>query len=186
MSEMEPSDADLCERARAGNREAFDALLRRYLRAAYAVALAGVGNPADAEDVAQDAFVLAIRKIEKCRHPERFGAWLLQIVRNRARNFNRSHRVRRLLRLEDVGEPAGKGNPLQDAERADLKEHLLAALPGLTELQRQVLLLYDFEGWPHDEIAAKLGISPGSARVHLHNARRALRQRLGVAYKKEA
>lgn len=179
---MEPTDAILVERARRGDASAFDALVRRHLRAAYAVALARLGEPADAEDVCQDAFVTALQRLEDCRQPDRFAAWLLRIVRNRAHDCARGSAVREAAPLEIDSVPSGGASPLRETERSELKEDLLRAMAGLTELQREVLMLYDLEGWPHREIADRLGISEGSARVHLHNGRRALRARLVHRY----
>lgn len=175
---MGESEAALVARAREGDAEAFDSLIRRYLRPAFAVALAGVGDPSDAEDVVQDAFVRAVQRIHDCREPERFGAWLLQIVRNHARNHNRYRRVRRTEQLdEELAAQIGDG-PLHSTELSELRAHLLEAVKELTALQREVILLYDIEGWSHREIAERLGISEGSARVHLHNARKRLRGRM--------
>lgn len=183
MTKAVESDAVLVGRARGGDATAFDALVRRYLSAAYAVALARVGEPADAEDVCQDAFLTALERLDECRKPEQFGAWLLQIVRNRAHDLRRYRTVRTALPLESAEVAAPRENPEHDAERAELRADLLEAVQGLTELQREVLLLYDFEGWSHREIAEKLGISEGSARVHLFNGRKALRERLGERHK---
>jgi RNA polymerase sigma-70 factor, ECF subfamily len=174
------SDAALVALARQGDRSAFEVLVRRHLKACYAVALARVRQPADAEDVVQDAFVTALKKLEECRSPDRFGAWLVEIVRNRAHNYRRYQVVRDALPLDDAGLSHGGPSPQRETERSELKERLLTALQELTELQREVILLFDFEGWPHKEIAEKLGISEGSARVHLSNARRALRSSLGM------
>ena len=179
------SDAALVGRARAGDGTAFESLVRRHLKAAYAVALARVGEPADAEDVVQDSFVMALQKLDACRSPERFGAWLLEIVRNRAHNDRRYRAVRSTLPLSETTPARQRTDPERETERAEIKEHLLAALATLTELQREVILLFDFEGWAHREIAEKLGISEVSARVHLSKARRALRGSLGM-YNPEA
>jgi RNA polymerase sigma-70 factor (ECF subfamily) len=183
--DMDVSDAELVDRTRRGDPAAFDALVRRHLRAAYAVALARVGEPADAEDVCQEAFLSALRRIDDCRQPERFAAWLLRIVRNRASDFVRGRKVRDASPLESVPAPASGADPLREAAREELQANLLEAMEGLTELQREVLLLFDVEGWSHREIAERLGISEGSARVHLHNGRRALRERLGDRYREE-
>lgn len=183
MAKAQESDAVLVGRARGGDAAAFDTLVRRYLSAAYAVALSRLGEPADAEDVAQDAFLSALERLDECRNPDQFGSWLLQIVRNRATDVQRFKRVRDAIPLETAEVIAPRESPERDAERAELREDLLEAVQGLTELQREVLLLYDFEGWSHREIAEKLGISEGSARVHLHNGRRALRERLGERHK---
>lgn len=175
---MTESDAALVARARGGDGGAFETLVRRHLRSAYAVALAQLGEEADAQDAVQEAFVTALERIEECRRPEQFGSWLMSIVRNRARDHRRHRAVRDVLPLEAAGEVANRASPLHDAENAELRRDLLGAMDTLTDLQREVILLYDFEGWSHREIGGRLGISDGSARVHLFNARRALRERL--------
>lgn len=182
---MEETDAVLVRRARQGDASAFDTLVRRHLRSAYAVALARLGEPADAEDVCQDAFVVALERLDDCRQPERFSAWLLRIVRNRASDHARSRKVRAATPIDNVDIASSDPGPLRRTERAELESNLLEALAGLTELQREVLMLFDLEGWSHREIAEKLGISEGSARVHLHNGRRALRERLAGRYREK-
>lgn len=180
------SDAALVARARAGDGAAFESLVRRHLRAAYAVALAQLGEEADAQDAVQDAFVTALQRIDDCRKPDQFASWLLSIVRNRARDHRRYRQVRDALPLDAASESADRrADPGRDAENAELRQDLLGALDTLTELQREVILLYDVEGWSHREIGAKLGISEGSARVHLFNARRALRGRLTERHREE-
>lgn len=183
---MAESDATLVGRARQGDAQAFDALARRHLGAAYAVALAQLGEPADAEDVCQDAFVTALKRIEECRNPAQFAAWFLTIVRNRARDHRRWRQVRDALPLDQAGEAAsGNAGPHEDAERSELRDDLLEAVRALPETQREVVLLFDVEGWSHREIGEKLGISEGSARVHLHNARKGLRSRLAGRHEEE-
>lgn len=182
---MHESDATLVGRARQGDADAFGALVQRHLKAAYAVALARIGEPADAEDVCQDAFITALKRIEDCRQPDRFGAWLLTIVRNRAVDHRRARAVRSAIPLDDVVLASSVPGPEADAERTELRETLLGAVNGLTELQREVLLLFDFEGWSHREIAGRLGITEGSARVHLFNGRKALRERLAALNKED-
>ena len=95
------SDPELVRKARAGSGTAFGALVDRYMRAAYAVALSVTGRHEDAEDAAQEAFMVALERLDKCRSPDRFMGWLMTIVRNRSRNLVR----RELLRPADV-EPA--------------------------------------------------------------------------------
>jgi len=177
---MAATDAQLVERARGGDAGAFELLVRRYLRAAYAVALAELGDPAEAEDACQDALVTALEKLEECRQPERFARWLLQIVRNRARSLRRRSAVRAANSLEEVRGLPGTARPDRDAERAELRSRLLAALATLTPVQREVVLLHDLEGWRHREIADWLGLPEGTVRSHLFHARRALRARLGA------
>lgn len=171
------TDAALVRRARAGDRAAFEALVRRHLKAAYTVALARVSDPQDAEDVCQDAFVTALEKLETCERPEHFRAWFLTIVRNRAHNVRKYERVRRTEPLEHVRATDGE-DPSVLVERSRVRDRINEALGGLTELQRKVVVLHDYEGWRHREIGAEIGISPGASRFHLHVARKRLREDL--------
>jgi RNA polymerase sigma-70 factor (ECF subfamily) len=177
-------DAILVERARRGDSAAFEALVRRHYRAAYGVALGVLGNPMDAEDVTQDAFVRAVERLDEIRQPGRFIAWLLQIVRNRAKNYHSYRRVRAAQPLETVA-VTGPSDPGGDAERAELREALESALEELSPIQRQVVLLHDMDGWKHKEIAEVLEVSEGMSRQHLMVARRALRERLGAQVLRE-
>ena len=137
-----------------------------------------IGDEADADDVCQGAFVAAIARIHECREPTRFGGWLLQIVRNRARNLARSPAARCAVPLDEHAPSAGP-SPVADVERQELRERLLAALAELPEQHREVVLLHDPEGWKHREIGERLGLPEGTVRSHLHHARRRLRQILG-------
>ena len=172
------TDAILVARVRRGDGRAFDQLVRRHLRTAHAVARANVDIVSDADDVCQDAFIRALQRIDDCRNPDRFGAWLMSIVRNTAHNRRDYNRVRATVPLEKVASVASRHNPLEDAGRSELRGRLKEAMGHLTDLQRKVLVLYDLEGWKHNEIASELGISAGSSRVHLYVARKAMRKRL--------
>jgi RNA polymerase sigma-70 factor, ECF subfamily len=167
-------DAGLVELARNGDAAAFEVLVRRYTRSAYAIALSVVKEQADAEDVCQDAFVRALERLDDC-DPDRFGAWVLRIVRNRAHSVRRYLGVREAAPLDTVPLATGGPGPQQEAERAQLRDNLLAALADLKEVQRDVVLLHDLEGWKHREIGALLDLPEGTVRAHLFHARRALR-----------
>jgi RNA polymerase sigma-70 factor, ECF subfamily len=175
---MDETDAELVHSVRRGDRRAAGRLLERYLRAGRAVALAVTGVEADADDVCQEAFVVAMERIDDCRDPSKFGNWLLQIVRNRARNLVRSHAVRKTVPLDDRA-PASGLSPSAELERTELRERLLAALGEIPEQHREVVLLHDLEGWKHREIGERLGLPEGTVRSHLHHARRRLREILG-------
>lgn len=168
------TDAQLVARVRRGDRAAAGALAERYLRACRAVALAVTGNESDADDVCQDAFVAAIERIDGCRQPDRFGAWLMQIVRNRARDQLRA-RARPILSIDGMEIASTRASPAVEAERQDEQTRLLAAMKELPEERREVLLLHDLEGWTHREIAERMGLPPGTVRSHLHHARRRIR-----------
>jgi RNA polymerase sigma-70 factor (ECF subfamily) len=161
--------------APAASGHEFEALARPFLRAAYAGAFAVVKRGADAEDVAQDALLTAFEKIETCRDPARFRAWLLQIVRNRALNWLESRRLRDVPATDE--EPAAElvFPVLPDA---GLRDRLRRAMARLGAIPRKVVLLHDTEGWTHQEIADQLGISVLMSRKHLFQARRILREQL--------
>jgi RNA polymerase sigma-70 factor (ECF subfamily) len=181
---MSGSDRELVAEALRGRTEAFAALVERYLRPAYSVALARTGDPHDAEDVVQDAFVVALERLAECREPDRFAGWLFEIVRNRGLNYVRARTVRQTAPLDDVT-AAAHGGPELDTDRAALHDSLLEALEELSPVQREVVLLHDLEGWRHAEIAERLGFAEGTARFHLHQARRAMRERLAPRYAAE-
>lgn len=178
-------DAALVERARHGDAGAFEALVRRYTRPAYAVALAVVKEPADAEDVCQDAFVRALERLEECRDPGRFGAWFLRIVRNRAHSVRRYLGVRDAAPLDTLPLASETPGPQRETERSRLREDLLEALGDLTEVQRQVVLMHDLEGWKHREIGELMELPEGTVRAHLFHARRALRNHEAIRRSKE-
>jgi len=169
-----PTDAELVRRVRKGDEIAFGLLVERYQRPAYAVALSVTGRHEDAEDAAQESFLVALDRLEECRSPERFGGWLMTIVRNRSKNLVR----RESLRETDELPPAARSRvptPDRATETAELRGMLREALAELPEVQRQVVLLHDLEGWKHREIAEKLDLPCGTVRSHLHFARKALR-----------
>ncbi|MBD3161788.1 MAG: sigma-70 family RNA polymerase sigma factor [Candidatus Latescibacteria bacterium] len=179
MNDERECDGALVARARSGDARAFEDLVRRHTRAALRVAFAILGRQADAEDACQDAWVRALEKLETCRKPERFVFWFLQIVRNRARNMLDARRVRSAEPLEsesaaDLADPRGSHR----GER--LRARLEKALAEIPQIQREIVLLHDLEGWSHREIAQAAEISEVMSRQHLFQARRRLRELLGA------
>lgn len=175
----EPSDRDLVLLARRGDERAFGALVTRYRRAAYSVAYSVTGRHEDAEDASQEAFLVALERLEECRSPERFAGWLMTIVRNRSRNLVRRESLRETDQVP-LSASSSLPTPDRETERLQLREVLRAALERLSEVQREVVLLHDLEGWKHREIADRLGLPSGTVRSHLHFARKALRSALGA------
>jgi RNA polymerase sigma-70 factor (ECF subfamily) len=173
------TDVVLARRARAGDAEAFGALVERYKRHAYAHALGIVGSREDALDLSQEAFVRAFR----ARHtldPERpFGAWLYQILRRVCFNFLRDARTRARL-LEARGDwlvasaRITAGDPAAEAERAETRRRVAAALDRLPTHEREVLVLTEFEELKYREIADRLGVPIGTVMSRLYAARKRL------------
>ena len=109
-------------------------------------------------------------------------------MRNRAIDLRRRSRVRRADSLDVVGETVAASpaqGPLREAERADARAHLAAALATLTDVRREVVLLHDLEGWSHREIGEHLGLAEGTVRAHLFWARRDLRRRLSAEWRRD-
>jgi len=178
-SDVAATDAQLVVRAQAGDQAAFEVLVRRYLRSAYAVALAELADGRDAEDAVQDSFITALERLDDCRDPAAFGGWLRRIVRNRARSVRRREKVRDTDSLDSVLGAKTGNDPGRDFERSQTRERLQVALATLSEIQRRVVLMHDLEGYKHREIAEDLEIPEGTVRSHLFLARRALRRLLG-------
>lgn len=175
---MEPPDAVLVARAQDGDAAAFEALVKRHIRAAHGVALAVLGETSDADDAVQDAFMSAMQHLESCSPAEKFRAWLLTIVRNRAFDLKRRGRVRSVEMLEEGTAHTREPSPLEMAERSELNVRLSKAIDTLTDTQREVLMMHDVEGWKHADIASLLGLAESTVRVHLLHARRRLRKLL--------
>lgn len=180
-AETEGSDAHLVRRAREGDGEAFGLLVERYMRSAYAVALSVTSHHQDAEDVAQTSFVVALRRLEECRSPEKFGGWLLTIVRNRARNLVRRESVRATEPIPESADAGGPG-PERISQRSELRRRLKRALAELSPVRREIVLLHDLQGWKHREIAEHLDMPSGTVRSHLHYARKTLRRLLSANF----
>lgn len=173
MEDEAATTQELVRRAQAGDMRSFAELARRHGRAVYAVGLAHLGRPADAEDVAQASLLAALEHLDECREPGRFEAWLLAIARNRARRALLRRRLRDVL-------PWVAGEPLDPAPAAEpqTRAYLLRALASLPARAREVVLLHDLERRSHAEISSALGISEEASRQHLSRARRALRSYL--------
>ncbi len=166
------STHELVASARAGDGRAFSLLAQRHSRAAFAGALAIVGNPTDAEDIAQEALLAAFEQLDSCREPARFSGWLLRIVKHRALNALSRRKVRDAHAERLLAEPA---DPEPERASPDMRARLLRALASLSPMQRRVVLLHELGEWTHAELAAELGVSEVTSRQHLFNARRKLR-----------
>lgn len=178
MGGREASDEVLARRVQRGDRDALEQLARRYLRPIHAVTASYLGERADVEDAVQDTFLRALDHIASYRPARPFAPWLYQIARNVARDRLAASARRRTepLPADGLEEPAP--GPEVVTERAEIRRLVDAAIANLPEQQRTAFRLHDVEGYPTDEIARIMGLSPGTVRSHVHNARRALRTAL--------
>jgi RNA polymerase sigma-70 factor (ECF subfamily) len=174
-SAADPAEAATLIRVQAGDREAFDPVVRRYLRRAYTVAYRLLGHREDAEDVVQEAFLAALTNIDSFDPSRPFGPWLYRIVVTRGLNFRKSRSRRITEPLDDAGVPTAEAGPAAAAEQAGLAETVAGALRQLPDRQRTVVQLFELDGFSGAEIGAMLGLSAGTVRWHLHQARQTLR-----------
>lgn len=173
MSPQPGTDAELVGRSRAGDLTAFEQLYRKHVPRVFGLCLRMVADRARAEDLAQEAFVRAWRKLASFRGHSAFGTWLYRLTVNVVLSELRLDE-----RREQPLEPAsldslagGQSLPVQDIDL----ERAIASLPRQARL---VFVLHDVEGYRHREIAAMTGLAEGTSKAHLHRARKLLREAL--------
>src|SRR5947209_426235 len=178
----------------AGNSHLFHDLIRPHERSVYAMALSLLHNEADAEDVAQEAFLKAFRNLRNFRGESKFSTWLISITLNEARGRLRS---KKNIKLESLDEPReGEGTvtpallrdwreiPSEALERKEIRQMLQQAITDLPLIYREVFLLRDVEDLSVNQSAEALGISVASVKVRLHRARMMLQKKLVPQLKK--
>lgn len=169
----------LVDRATRGDPAAFDALVRRHLPGALVAAERLLGDRADAEDLVQDAFLRALDRLPLLDPNRPFGPWFFTLLRNLGINQLRAKRVRHTEpELLDAASPDAL--PDEEMERAEVRERFDAALAVLTPRQREIVMLFEVEGWKGAEIAEHLGLTPENVRWHLHQAKKSLRVSLST------
>ncbi len=186
-SALEGAERELVRRARGGDAAACETLALEHRRAAYLLALQLLGNRDDALDATQDALLRFFSTLHRFRLGQPVRPWLYSIVRNRCRDLMRRGRVRRTepldpephrWRPELVDDTA---DPELDAERAELRRRVFAALAELQPDHREVLVLRDYQDLSYQEIASVLRVPRGTVMSRLHRARKALGAALHAA-----
>jgi RNA polymerase sigma-70 factor (ECF subfamily) len=163
-----PLAAGLVAAARDGDRTAFGRLYDRFAPMVHAVLLTRVRR-ADVDDLVQDVFLQAMKRLGSLRNTEAFGPWLAAIARNRARDHWRRGEDTLELPEELPGSPHPEGEAMT----------VLAAIRRLPEAYRETLVMRLVEGMTGPEIAERAGLKPGSVRVNLHRGMQMLREALG-------
>jgi RNA polymerase sigma-70 factor, ECF subfamily len=189
----ELSEAEAIRRAQQGDAEAFERIYRLHSRRVFSLCLRMVGNQAEAEDLAQEAFLQLFRKIQTFRGESAFSTWLhrltVNVVLMRLRRKTAAETS-----LEEMSESHEEGGgPPKEVGIADLKlagsvdrVNLERAVAQLPPGYRTVFVLHDVQGYEHNEIAELMDCSIGNSKSQLHKARTRLRELLQEAEREKA
>lgn len=170
-------DITLCRLAAGGDIKAFEYLYKRYNRRTYSLCLRMTSSPTEAEDLTQEVFIQLFRKVGSFRGDSAFSTWLHRLTVNQVLMHFRRRSVKNEKTSEDGEIPeqtvTGSANPskMQVIDRIALKN----AIAELPNGYKNVFVLHDVEGFEHEEVARRLGISVGTSKSQLHKARLKLR-----------
>lgn len=177
---MTPEDRELLRRLRAGEESAFREFVDAYRSRVLSV-VSRVAGAADAEDLAQEAFLKAFRAIDRFQGQSALFTWLYRIAVNTARDHLDARRRRPAVSLDALGDdggfdPAGAtASPLDELELGDLRAQVRAAMEKLPEPFRTTLKLRELDGHTYDEVARILDVSIGTVESRIFRARTKLR-----------
>jgi RNA polymerase sigma-70 factor (ECF subfamily) len=185
----EPRDeAQMIASILAGDTQLYHQLIRPHERSVYMMALSYMKNEADAEDVAQEAFLKAFHHLATFRAEAKFSTWLIGIALNEARSRLRREVALHMESIDDTSDEAGRVSPaiLRDwrevpseaLERKEVRQMLQQAITNLPTIYREVFVLRDVEELNNVETAAALSITVGNVKVRLHRARLMLQKQL--------
>jgi RNA polymerase sigma-70 factor, ECF subfamily len=184
-SSAQAVEGALIDRILSGHKELFMDLIRPHQRTVYATVFSLLANRQDAEDVAQDALLKALARLNQFRRESSFGTWLIQIAINEARMRNRKQWRIPMLSLTDDKDDAKayvpkdfedwREIPSTALERVEVRDALVKALGSLARHYREAFVLRDIHELSISETSAILGISPGAVKSRLRRARLMLR-----------
>ena len=185
QSPKSATEAEAIRLAQAGDAAAFELLYQLHSRRVYALCLRMVGNPSDAEDLMQEAFLQLFRKIGTFRGESAFSTWLHRMTVNVVLMRLRKKSLP-AASLEETTEPDEEtGGPRKDIGAPDLRlsgavdrVNLERSIEKLPPGYRTVFVLHDVQGFEHNEIAGIMGCSVGNSKSQLHKARTRLRELL--------
>jgi RNA polymerase sigma-70 factor (ECF subfamily) len=179
------TEAEIIRRAQDGDPAMFESLYRLHSRRVYLVCLRMIGNPAEAEDLTQEAFLLLLRKIHTFRGESAFSTWLHRLAVNLVLMRLRK-KPPTMVSIEATPDPDDETiSPSIDIGAPDLllegsldRINLQRCINRLPLGYRTIFVLHDIQGYEHNEIAEKLGRSVGDSKSQLHKARKRLREQL--------
>ena len=188
---IEISESEAIERAKLGDAEAFQVLYDKHKRRVYSLCLRMTANTAEAEDLAQEAFLQLYRKIATFRGESAFSTWLHRLAINVVLMRLRKKGLQ-LISLDEAMEPTTEERPGRSFGTDDLsltgaidRLALQRAINDLPAGYRLIFMLHDIEGYEHNEIADMLECSIGNSKSQLHKARLKLRDALRIHSKEE-
>jgi RNA polymerase sigma-70 factor (ECF subfamily) len=177
VSAARSEDMALVERCRRGDLAAFEELYRAHAGKLFSVACRLLGNATDAEDLLQEIFLSAHRKLEGFRGESALGTWLYRLATNHCLDHLRSRAARMNQVTDALDDDPSQANSASRglAEQTVTKMDLERALARLPEGCRAAFVLHDVEGLEHREVAEALGIAEGTSKSQVHKARQRLR-----------
>ncbi|HWB01745.1 MAG TPA: sigma-70 family RNA polymerase sigma factor [Verrucomicrobiales bacterium] len=177
-------DRLLVERSREGDTAAFDTLVLKFTPKLYQLVYNMTSNREDTCDLLQDVFARAYRSLKRFRGDSGFHTWVHTIAVNTTINFLKRRNNRYAVSLDDMDsaiqrdkdylELTATSDPVREAGLNELQKQLNDALQKLPESHRAVVVMFDIQGMPHNEIGRIMGLSAGTVRSRLHYAHRQL------------
>ena len=185
ISEVRSADLELVGRIRSGDAAAFEALYRQHSTRLYNLARRMTGAHGEADDLLQDIFLLAFRKLPSFRGESSLGTWLYRLAMNHCLDVLRNRQTRMGQQTDSLDEPdaAPVVSPVPvvgAVSRIDLER----AIDTLPPACRAAFLLHDVEGFGHQEVGSMLGISEGTSKSQVHKARMRIRSYLAHGAKR--
>ncbi|HAA73929.1 TPA: hypothetical protein DCE37_02265 [Candidatus Latescibacteria bacterium] len=169
------TDTQLVEESSGNHPEGFSPIIERYKDAVFGISRARVRNFHDAEDVSQQVFIEAYRKLSDLDDPERLGPWLRTIAIHCS--LDHIQRVKKAVDLDTVADPEDhRPRPDENVERYEIRRNLPVSIGKLTKKQRETVSLYYIGGYKIRELAAIQEVPEGTIKHRLHEARKRLRQ----------
>lgn len=175
-----PTDDDLVQEVRLGNRRAFTELMRRHQQRVYWTARRLIGTHDDAEDIAQETFVKAYLSLGDFRGDSSFFTWLYRIAVNLSLNALRKRQLITYVRESELMRRVipGGDDPARETELRETQSRLDRAVASLPERQKAVFVLRFYDGLPYEEIASMLKTSVGGLKANYHHALRKVQEKM--------
>jgi len=181
--DREAAQRRLVEKARAGEKRAFNALYRQYAPVVYSLARHMMRDDEAAADVTQETFVRAWRALDSLNDPQAFGGWIRMIALNQVRDWARAHRPTGSLDADSADQVPRQWadesiGPAEQLEISEQQQQVRDAIARLGEDQQVVVVMHHLEGKPVADISRELGIPLGTVLSRLARGREALRRKL--------